>query len=437
MLVINTLVILVFFFTLGYSFYHSPKRTFYNLYLPFLLLLPMTFRADIIGLPDMSLAETAISVAALCFIFTGMRGYKITFLDILLAIYGIFIIFSEIYSEANISYVTRVFLDVFLQVFFPYMLAKTYVGIQREEIRFSKRFVFLVFIIAMTLPYEIRMMASPVKQILSRIYDFPPENELVIRYGFKRFEGVYTHAILAGIILSTSFLLNTWLTKNRLWKRLYHPILKFYPYFISFMLFAGVFFTFARAPLYSLILSLSLVYAGFTTDKFKTWIFASVGSVLAAAFVYQLISPYFAENLTVIQGSEDWNTFTYRIELFNNYSPFVPIHPFLGWGSAGYPPVQNFPSVDNYYLLMALENGLIALGLFIAMIVITIVRLLNAGFMTHTKYERSLRFVLAGILIMIFLTISTVYLGDQTQNVLFLILGWSQGLLIRKYKEAS
>ncbi|MFN4174953.1 MAG: O-antigen ligase family protein, partial [Parachlamydiaceae bacterium] len=328
------------------------------MYLPFLLLLPMTFRADLIGLPDTSPAETAISVTAFCFILSGMRGYRFSFMDILLVIYGIFFILSEIYSEAEVIYVNRVVMDVFMQMIFPYLLTKTFVGLGREEVRFSKRFVLLVFLIALTLPYEIRMMANPIKQLLSKIYVFPPENELVIRYGFKRFEGVYTHAILAGIIFACSLLLNTWLTKNKLWKRIYNPILTYYPYVISFFLFACVIFTFARAPLYSLILSLSLVYAGFTTDKFKSWIFAVVGSVVAASLIYQLVSPYFAENLTVTGGSEDWNTFTYRIELFNNYSPFIPIHPILGWGSSGYPEVRGYPSVDNYYLLLALENGL-------------------------------------------------------------------------------
>lgn len=436
-MIVNIIVILIFFITLGYCFSYSPRKAFFSLYMPFLLLLPMTFRADLIGLPDTSPAETAVSVIALCFIAGGMRGYIFSFLDALLLIYAIFFILSEIYSEANFIYVNRVVMDVFMQMLFPYILAKAFVGIGREEVRFSKRFVILTFIIALTLPYEIRMMANPVKQILSKIFVFPAENELVIRYGFKRFEGVYTHAILAGIIFASSFLLNTWLIKNKQWKRIFNPILKYYPYIISLFIFACVIFTFARAPLYSLILSLSLVYAGFTTDKLKSWIFAIVGSLLAAGFIYQLVSPYFAENLTVSGGSEDWNTFTYRIELFNNYSPFVPFHPILGWGSAGYPQVRNFPSVDNYYLLMALENGLVCLFLFIGMIVLTILMLLKRGFMMKERYDRSLHFVLAGILILILLTIATVYLGDQTQNLLFLVLGWSQGLLIRKKKALS
>ena len=433
-MIVNILVILIFFITLGYCFFYSPKKAFYNIYLPFLLLLPMTFRADLIGLPDTSPAETAITVTALCFIAAGMRGYVFSFMDIILLIYGTFFILSEVYSEANVIYVNRVVMDVFMQMLFPYILAKTFVGLGREEVRFSKRVVLLVFIIALTLPYEIRMMANPIKQILSKIYVFPPDNELVIRYGFKRFEGVYTHAILAGIIFSCSLLLNTWLTKNKLWKRLYSPLLKFYPYIISFFFFMCVVFTFARAPLYSLILSLSLVYAGFTTNKLKSWIFAIVGSVLAVAFIYQLVSPYFAENLTVSGGSENWNTFTYRIELFNNYSPFIPIHPILGWGSNGYPAVRNFPSVDNYYLLMALENGLVCLFLFIGMILLTVAMLLFKGFSIKDKYERSLRFVLGGVLLLILLVVATVYLGDQTQNFLFLMLGWAQGLMLRRNK---
>lgn len=436
-MIVNLLVIIIFFITLGYCFFYSPRKAFFNLYLPFLLLLPMSFRADLIGLPDTTPAETVITITAICFIFGGMRGYVFSFMDIVLVSYGTFYVLSEIYSEANTIFVNRVFMDVFMQMIFPYILAKTYVGLGREEVRFSKRFVLLVFIISLTLPYEIRMMINPIKQLLSKIYVFPPDIELVIRYGLKRFEGVYTHAILAGIIFSCSLLLNTWITKNNLWKKIHDPILKYYPYIISLFLFTCVIFTFARAPLYSLILSLSLVYAGFTTDKLKSWIFAIAGSLIATGIVYQLVSPYFAENLTVTGGSEDWNTFTYRIELFNNYSPYVSIHPILGWGFKGYPTINGYPSIDNYYLLMALENGLVCVFLFISMIVMSVAMLMKRGFMMKDKYEKSLRFVLAGILLMILLVIATVYLGDQTQNLLFLVLGWSQGLMIRRKKEAA
>lgn len=437
MFTINLIVIVIFFGTLGYSLMFSPKKSFYNLYLPLLFFLPSNFRADLPGLPDTTPAETVLLASGLIYFFTGFHSYRFSVIDILLIIYSLICILSDANSISPIANINTEGTEQVLTVLLPYIFAKTYVGLHREEVKFSKRFVFIIFLICLTLPYEIRMMASPIKQFLRQIYTFPPDIELVIRYGFKRFDGPFFHAILAGIILAVAFLINTWLTRNNLWKKIHSPFMKYYPYFIGGLIFLALIFTFARAPLYSLILAFSLALVGYTPNSFKTILFGCVGTLLAITVVYSLVAPYFIENATVFSGAEDWNTFSYRVTLLNKYWDVVLVHPLLGWGNEGWPVMDNLLSIDNHYLWMSLRHGLIIVYILLAFMILTVIELIWKGLQIKDIYNRSLYFTLAGAIMIMLIVLSTVYLGGQTQSLLFLILGWAQGLMKTKYREVK
>ena len=55
-------------------------------------------------------------------------------------------------------------------------------------------------------------------------------------------------------------------------------------------------------------------------------------------------------------------------------------------------------------------------------------RLTTAALMNRRKSDRAFAFSLLGIFIGILLTIFTVFLGNQTYELFFLLLGWSQAL---------
>ena len=89
-------------------------------------------------------------------------------------------------------------------------------------------------------------------------------------------------------------------------------------------------------------------------------------------------------------------------------------------------------SVDNQYLLVALNSGLYAL---LAMVLILLwgagSHLPLRGLLRSSEDpKRSLAFTLTGIFILCAVSIATVYLGAQTQPLLFVIAGWSEALLV-------
>lgn len=424
-MVINYLILLLLFSTLIYSLIFSPKKAFYNIYLPSLLLIPSEMTADFLGFPNFNFQQAAILPIGFSFFVNSIYNYRFSFFDAAVLFYAFWNILSESVAgpRANFNY------EVIFQttsVILPYMIAKLYVGLSSEDEKFAKRFVFLVFLVSMLMPYEIRMMTNPFKQFFSPIFTFP-DAEMVIRFGFRRFEGPYMHAILTGIFMATAFLINIWLIRNKLWKGTY----RWFPYIASFMIFMALLFTFSRGPLYSLILSLSIFFAGFSKNPIKTALFASFGTLLSVAVVYNLISPYFMENQIMV-GGEDWNSFTYRVNLITLYSEQVMNSPYVGWGDLGWDVINNIRSIDNHYLWLALRHGLVAVYLLVFILVYTGTKLLIKGFQFKNIYYRSLFSCLTGCLILMLVVFATVFMGGQTESLVFLIVGWAHGLMLRK-----
>lgn len=424
-MVINYLICLILLTTLLYALIISPKKAFYNIYLPLLLLVPSEMISSFSGFPNFNFEQAAILPVGLGFLINSIYNYRLSYFDALVLIYSFWCLMSESVAGPKATFTLETLFQV-TSVILPYMMAKSYIGYGGEDEKFSKRFVILVFIVACLMPYEIRMMTNPFKAFFSSIFTFQ-ETEMVIRFGFRRFEGPYTHAILTGVFMSVAFLINIWLIRNKLWKKTF----RWFPYIAGFMIFLALLFTFSRGPLYSLILSLSIFFAGFSKSRIKTILFASFGTLLASIVIYNLISPYFLEN-QVIVGDEDWNSFTYRVNLITVYGEQVMNSPLVGWGNIGWDMINNITSIDNHYLWLALRHGLVAVFLLVAIMVLTITKLIYKGFKFKNIYYRSLYSCLTGCLVLMLIVFSTVFMGGQTESLLFLIVGWAHGLMLRK-----
>ena len=90
------------------------------------------------------------------------------------------------------------------------------------------------------------------------------------------------------------------------------------------------------------------------------------------------------------------------------------------------------PSIDNYYLLLALMHGVISMGLLLFTLLFTIVRLTVRGMRQPPPAMRggSLAFTLAGVHVAIMITIATVFMGGQVVAIWALMTGWSEGYLL-------
>jgi hypothetical protein len=91
------------------------------------------------------------------------------------------------------------------------------------------------------------------------------------------------------------------------------------------------------------------------------------------------------------------------------------------------------PSIDNHLLLLALRHGMIALAFFVALVLVQMIKL--GAFCSRTPRdapESALGFTLLGAILSVSFSGMTVFLGEQSNIVLFIMLGWADGLMLNK-----
>jgi hypothetical protein len=118
----------------------------------------------------------------------------------------------------------------------------------------------------------------------------------------------------------------------------------------------------------------------------------------------------------------------YRKVLFEKYFAVALDHAWFGWGLTTWPKVPGMESIDNYYLLLSLMHGVPASAMLLAMMIGGAVQCVRRGF-SEPVGSLSPAFTFAGIFVAIFVSLATVYMGEQVQPVFFFMLGWAQGWL--------
>jgi hypothetical protein len=136
--------------------------------------------------------------------------------------------------------------------------------------------------------------------------------------------------------------------------------------------------------------------------------------------------------------AESWahQTVIYRWQLMVNYLD-MGFEKLWGLGRFGTPNVGEAvwqSSIDNYFLTLLLRHGIIATSFFVGIFFTMMIRLFFHAMLQPPADPpgSSLGFTLLSVYILIFVSIATVWLGHQTEPLLFLLFGWSEGYLISK-----
>lgn len=216
------------------------------------------------------------------------------------------------------------------------------------------------------------------------------------------------------------------------WSGAWEPKPRFAPWLpisqgrlITLGLLAGVIMTMVRGPWMGAILAAMLVMIGRSRQRV-----AAIGAVIAfLIFVGVPGVVWFLDYVSVgARGRANGRPGVGRLPLGaldrilrdRRREALVRLGPDRLAEGAGH------ASIDNYYLLLLLMHGLIALACLLAIILIMLVRLTAHGMRQPLAEPRgsSLAFTLASLYLAIAFSIATVYLGLQTVPLLFLITGW-------------
>ncbi|WP_296806283.1 O-antigen ligase family protein [Thiocapsa sp.] len=410
----------------------GPHAAFLMVYLPTMLLLPEYYRWMAPGLPDPTFGQSAAIGTAVAFFTRGMPGYRFDPMDLLVFGFALTASISE-YRASGYSDAQNLMFNMLTWVVLPYIFAKSLVEPAGNRVRFAKTLVVCLFIISVVSVYEFRFGTTPWRMILDPFFPGQARWVTTFRWGFARVAGPYGHAILAGIVLVVGYRIQRWLE----WSGAWEPKPRFARWLpisqgrlITLGILAGVLMTMVRGPWIAAILAALLVMIG--RSRQRTAAIAVVVGLLVFVGVPGVI--WFLDYVSVGRhGAETvaQESAAYRWELLTKYSEIAGEKIWFGWGLNDWPKVPGMPSIDNYYLLLLLMHGLIAVLTLLAIMLIMLIRLIAHGMRQPLSEPRgsSLAFTLAGIYLAIFFSIATVYLGLQAVPLLFLITGWSVGYL--------
>jgi O-antigen ligase len=127
-------------------------------------------------------------------------------------------------------------------------------------------------------------------------------------------------------------------------------------------------------------------------------------------------------------SNEEQRDAIYRRDLLRNYAPIIMERKAFGWGISAHPEVNGQTSIDNEFLMLAVTQGFTGLGLFLAIVAGTATRLFRLAGRPLWPEDRGLVFAQLAILIGLMITLLTVFLGEQTLILFFLIAGWVQAM---------
>ena len=409
---------------------HGPGRALLAVYLPVLLLIPDGFRAITPGLPDPNFSQAAIiPIVAVALLRYGPRWRPVP-MDLLIVLFGVWVGVSDYLGRGYADAQNLMFAMLF-SVMAPYFVARLVIGAERLDVAVARRFVALVFAVALIGVFEFRFGYNPFHALIGKF--FPGQGTgwvTTFRHGVARVAGPYSHAILAGIMLVTAYRLQRWLQWGGHWEARFArlPALPWSKAaIITAVLAVGTVMTVARGPWLGALVAVAVVAVGRARNRRRALAIAATVLALGALAGGTALGSYLdiqpGQVMTMSQESA-----YYRKVLFEKYLDIAIDHAWFGWGLTTWPKVPGMESIDNYYLLIALMHGVPAMVMLVLMLLGSTAQCVRAGLREPVGSQSPL-FTFAGIFIAIFVSMGTVYLGEQVLPTLFFMLGWAQAAL--------
>lgn len=418
------------------------QAAFLDVWIPFFLFMPFSFWVDIPGLPDPNFTQTAI--LPILFVLLRQRFGQMQFgrMEALLAAYVVVRVFAD--------FLGRGYADAQKYAFYmlstligPYLIGRYLIDSRRMDIDTARRFVLVFLLMFPMFLFELKFWVSPVYKLLSPL--FPGAGSgLSIRWGLARTAGAFEHPILACIMVVAVYRLHRWLSWIGEWDRPQPGLMGLVQKWstklpialsaqITVVLIVMALMTISRGPWIGGFAGAAVAAVGRFRDRRK-WLFIAMAGLLVAgigakAALDAYITPEEGEIL-----SGEAKTMLYRKVMIDQYKEFLYEKKWTGWGLTRVPKIPGMESIDNAFFLMALQHGIPAVAIFVAIFLYAIASQLKFALRVPPG-EPPIGFTFAGIYVMCAIAFFTVYMGSQTEPLLFLLLGWGESIK-RRWSEA-
>jgi hypothetical protein len=418
---------------------HGLEQVFLMVWIPIFLYIPFAFTAHIPMVPIRTFSQAAI--VPIMFVLFREKGHLIRLgrLEILLALYVVLRVGADFNSRGYKDAQNYAFYMLSCLIG-PYLMGKYIITSRRMDVATAKMFVLTFLIFFPLFLYEAKFWVSPIFKILSPL--FPDSfSGVSIRYGLARTVGTFEHPILACIMIIAVYRLHRWRSWAGEWKTAQagwlgkiQGWLKPFPFTfevqISIILVIMALMTISRGPWIGGLAAGVLVAAGNFKNRKRALAIVCLVFVLGGVGGKLALDAY----ITPGEGQEialEAQTMLYRKVMVERYTEFLVEKMWTGWGLTTVPTIKGMESIDNAFFLMALQHGVIAPLLFVLIFLYAIVSQVLSG-LKAPPGQAPLGFTFAGIYLMCFVAFASVYMGAQTEPLLFLLLGWGQGYQERK-----
>ena len=420
------------------------ESAFLKVWIPFYLAMPFSFWVDIKGLPDPNFMQAAI----LPILFVLMRQlfelgkFEYGPMEGLMTLYVAIRVYCDFlgrgYSDAQnyAFYMISALLG-------PYVLARYVISNRRMEIATAQKLVLMFLFFFPLFLYEAKFWVSPIFKIFSGF--FPNSfSGLSIRWGLARTAGTFEHPILACIMILAVYRLHRWLSWIGVWDqpqtgwlKKIQDYLKPFPFAfkhqITIILVLMALMTISRGPWIGGFAGAALTMVGNARNRKQMLIRVAtillIGGIAAKMSLDAYITPKVGE---VLSGEAE--TMLYRKVMIEKYQAFLFDKLWSGWGLTTVPKIQGMESIDNAFFLMALQHGILAPIVFLTIMAYAIVSQIKLALAAPLK-EPPIGFTFVGIYVMCLISFFTVYMGAQTEPLIFFLLGWGESIK-RRVEEA-
>ncbi|MGD0861067.1 MAG: O-antigen ligase family protein [Terracidiphilus sp.] len=409
------------------------EMAFLSVYLPALLLLPEGYALKFPHLPAISAAESALIPIGAVALYRLLRSGIPSLMDILLSLFIVSITASEVLRERVMNDGIFAALIAFISIFLAYAAGRTLVepGLRLVTVR---RFVILILLLSPLGLYEWRMGQSLYGVVGQRLFNLDSVRAFVqMRSGRGRMAVSFNDAELAGIVFGMTAALNVWLVYLRKWRsaaNLGKRLAWFEKYHIpGLLLLLCVFLTQSRGPM----LAVGVGYLILQIPKFKSKKSAIVVVAILIAVAGLAGYEYFTHYTNVSDPgavmNEQQGSALYRRQMNELYEPIVKQGGFLGWGVLSRPILPGMFSIDNEFLLVHLAYGNSGYILFMLIAAESFRGLVVRSWKLETPEDQAFAIVLLAAMTMFWISITTVWMGEQLPQIAFLLIGWSQSIL--------
>ena len=412
---------------------------FLRVWIPFFLLIPFNFWIHVPLAADYNFMSASIFPILFVLLKDKFPEIRIGPMEILLIMYMLLRVSVDAYSRgySDAQHYAHYLVS---SVIGPYLLGRYVINSRRMDIETARRFVLMFLLLFPVFLYEAKFWVSPIFQLLSPL--FPNSYSSVsIRWGIARTAGTFEHPILACIMIIAVYRMHRWLSWQGIWEQTQTGWMgwiqkqsKRFPialrYQISIVLIVMALMTISRGPWIGAFAGATLTMVGNAKDR-KKWLIIVVLAFVIGGIVGQLaLDAYITPREGEILSGEA-QTMLYRKVMIEQYQSFLMEKFWTGWGLTTVPKIQGMESVDNAFFLMALQHGVLAPALFAIIFLYAIVTQVKFGLQAATG-EPPIGFTFSGIYLVCFVAFSTVYMGSQTEPMLFLLLGWGESIKNRK-----